>query len=230
MKKIKDSLLLSTVLLFCAAILFTVLVKTVDVQPVGAAGTDIGFSTVNTAAAEAIGYRESLYDFTNILGYFSFLIVAYFALLGLVQLIRKKSLKKIPAGVLAIGILYVVIAIIYVFFEKAVVNYRPILLEEGPEPSFPSTHTLLVCCIAGSAFIFFRRTLKNSVGRTVLLSFFVALIICMVLLRTLSGVHWLTDILGGLIYSAALLSLFQLIWRQITVLQIPKKRISRRSV
>ena len=122
------------------------------------------------------------------------------------QLIRRKSLKKVDFEILALGAFYIVIAAFYVFFELAIVNYRPIILGAAPEASYPSSHTVLAVCVLGSAIVVVHRKLNSRPWRIAAEAAFAALAVVIVVGRLLSGAHWLTDIIGGLLLSAALVS------------------------
>lgn len=131
-----------------------------------------------------------------------------FAVAGFVQLIRRKSLLKVDFEILALGALYIVVIGFYLFFEFVIVNYRPIILYEKPEASYPSSHVMIVLCISLSAITALRRKIKS---RTLIIAAevsFAALAGFTVVGRLYSGVHWLTDIIGGIILSAALESFY----------------------
>jgi undecaprenyl-diphosphatase len=213
----------------CAAGLFyvlflalIVLLCLVDRQP-WAEGTEIGLATVNAWFAIAVaGLNGSwgvdgsmdlslkLYKLTEYLGYFAILVLCVFALIGLVQLIRRRSLKKVDREILTMGGLFVLTLILYVFFEKVVVNCRPIVLpgESGFEPSFPSSHTVMAIVILGSVSMTLKKYVQNPALRAVLRVLCILLILVMVCCRFLSGCHWFTDILGGVLVSLAMLALF----------------------
>ena len=196
--------------LFALFIVLIILVKTVDVAPAGPLGTEIGLSGINSAAARALPYRNAWYKITVIIGLAAIAAAAAFALLGLAQLIKRKSLLRVDRAILALGGLYVAVIIIYVLFEKVIVNYRPILLPAETEPaaSFPSSHTMLVCVVAGSAAMLLGRYIKSRRLCTSLRVLCAAAAVITVAGRLVSGVHWLTDITGGCIISAALLMLY----------------------
>ena len=191
-------------------LILLILVRTADVAAVGPAGTSVGLSHVNLAFHEWSGVRMALYDVTQYLGYLAILVAVAFACVGLIQFIRRKSLKKVDREILALGVLYVVLACCYIFFEKVVVNYRPLIMpgEIAPEASFPSSHTMLACVIFESAALLVRRYVKGKTAQTVLGLLCFALSFVTVLLRLLSGVHWLTDVVAGIFLSAALLELY----------------------
>ena len=67
--------------------------------------------------------------------------------LGLVQLIQRKALRKVDRSILALGGFYLAVMAFYVLFEKAVVNYRPVLIEGVLEASYPSSTTMLALSI-----------------------------------------------------------------------------------
>ena len=194
-------------LLFLALIL---LLKTVDVADVFPAGTSIGLSHMNVAVHEFFGYNPLWYRVTEYLGYASFLVVAFFALMGLWQLIRRRSLRRVDSAILALGVLFVVVLAIYFLFGHVVVNWRPMLLEDGlePEPSFPSSHTMMACTVYGAAFILLNKYLRGRPLRLPLQLLCAVLIDVMVVGRLASGVHWLTDILGSVLLCGFLLTLF----------------------
>ena len=192
-----------------AAILI-VLVLFVDVAPIGPEGTEIGLSHLNEAVHNATGVSMRWYELTDQLGLAAILVAGLFALVGAVQLFRRRSLLKVDREILALGVLFLVVIGLYVFFEIDIVNYRPVIMpdETHVEASFPSSHTMLVCATLGGAMLLLGRYIPGKGLRLALQLLCGAAIVVMVVGRLLSGVHWFTDILGGLLISGALLALF----------------------
>ena len=197
--------------LLAAALLFTLLVKVVDVQAIGPQETSVGFAKINKAFADAVGTNMLLYKLTQLLGYAALAVVAFFGFGGMMQLVKRRSLLKVDRELLGAGVLYVVVLALYVAFEKIIVNYRPVIMpgETAPEASFPSSHTLLACVVFGSAVILADTYVRKHKARKRVRAVFVILIIVMVVGRLLSGVHWITDIVAGLLFSGSLLSAFK---------------------
>ena len=135
---------------------------------------------------------------------------AAFAVMGFVQLIKRKSLLKVDKEILALGILYIAIIGLYVLFEQVIVNYRPIIMPgcTKPEASFPSSHTMLVYTIMGSTALILGKYVKNDKLCRAMQTVCVIIIAVTVIGRLISGVHWFTDILGALLISTTLLALF----------------------
>ncbi|MBQ6382661.1 MAG: phosphatase PAP2 family protein [Clostridia bacterium] len=187
-----------------------VLVRAVDVAPVGPADTSVGLSSVNLAVHSGVGMHSALYKLTQITGYLAILLAACFAAFGGFQLIQSRSVRKVDGCLLRLAALYAAVLVIYVLFEKVIVNYRPVLMEGEtvPEASFPSSHTMLACTIYLSASMILDRYVKNPRLAVVLRALCVALAVITVLGRFASGVHWFTDILGGVLISGALLCCF----------------------
>ncbi|MBR0302911.1 MAG: phosphatase PAP2 family protein [Clostridia bacterium] len=187
-----------------------VLVRTVDVHPAGRAGGEIGLASVNGTVFEQFGENEALYKITEVLGIAAIAVMALFAALGVVQIIKRRSLLKVDREIVALGVLYAAVIALYAFFEFVIVNYRPII-EEGasaPEASFPSSHTMLVFVVMGSAALVIGKYIKIEWLRTALRIACVAVIAVTVAGRLISGVHWFTDIVGGIFISSALLFTF----------------------
>ncbi len=193
-----------------AAVVLIVLVRFVDVDSIGPEGTSIGLSHLNKFVFDLFGVNQVWYNITDWLGCVAVLTALMFAVIGLVQLIKRKSLLKVDMEILCLGGLYIVVIGLYVLFELAVVNYRPVIRPgaSAPEASFPSSHTMLVCVIMGSAVILMDRYVKSKKLRTALKWVCWLIIVVTLSGRLISGVHWLTDILGGVLISTALLSLF----------------------
>lgn len=209
MKNTQNRRWIITGMLFLLFVLFTLTVSVVDVQPVGPEQSEIGLATLNTFVFENLGVHMGWYQATEVLGMAVLLVPVCFAALGLYQLIRRKSLRKMDAPLLALGAFYVAVAICYVLFEKVIINYRPVLLDEGLEASYPSSHTMLSICIMSTAMIFLRSVpaIRPS-WRTVFNALSVLIVVVIVSGRLLAGVHWLTDIIGGVLLSAALVMLY----------------------
>ena len=140
-------------------VILIALVRLVDVAPIGADGTSIGLSHLNQFVFDLFGVNMLWYNITDWLGVAAVLTGFVFAVTGLVQLIKRRSLLKVDREILALGGLYIVVIGLYLFFENVIVNYRPIIMPDNtrPEASFPSSHTMLVCVIMGSAAMLINR-------------------------------------------------------------------------
>ena len=198
---------------FIGAVILIILLRVVDVAPIGPNNTCVGLSHLNQFVFNAFGVNMIWYTITDWLGIVAILTAFLFSVAGLIQLLKRKSILKVDREILALGGLYLIVIGLYVLFENAVVNYRPLIMPDSsqPEASFPSSHTMLVCVIMGSAVMLTGRYIKNK-PLCVLLKVFCALTIGITIIgRLISGVHWFTDILGGVMISAALLSLYSAI-------------------
>ena len=196
--------------LLAVTIIFSLLTYFVDRQPVGYEGTSVGFATLNSAFSKAFGYNAVMSVISNIAMYFSFLVVAGFAAIGIMQLVKTKSLSKVSKTIIGLGVLYVIVAILYVAFKKIPINYRPILKpgETEIETSFPSTHTLVIASVLGSGIIAAKRLFANKNTVKVLRVLFTVVMVVGVVARLFSGVHWVTDIIAGILFSATLIAFY----------------------
>lgn len=216
MKENKKEIIIS-VMLFLSFIIFTILVKTIDVKTIGPNSTSVGFSTLNGFMLNKIGVNMVFYQITEVLGLIPILMAALYGIKGIIQLVKRKSLFKVDSEIIILGIFYVITIIIYLFFEKFIVNYRPVLMDGKLEASYPSSHTMISIFISLSAIIVNRYLIKNSDINKKINIFILIIMFAIVVGRTISGVHWFSDILGGLLISSFLIKSFD------TVLKIKKQ-------
>ena len=189
------------------------LVRLVDVAPIGAQGTSVGLSHLNQFVFDLFGVNMLWYHITDWLGIAAILTAFAFAVTGLVQLIKRRSLLKVDREILSLGGLYIVVIGLYILFENVIVNYRPIIMPDNThtEASFPSSHTMLVCVIMGSAAMLMNKYIQNKTLNKTLRAICFVIIGVTVIGRLIAGVHWFTDILGAILISVTLLSLFSLL-------------------
>ena len=188
--------------------IWTAMVMWVDVQPLGQNGTDIGFASLNLWFHRLTGVHMTIYHITDWLGLVPVAICMTFGGVGLIQMIKRKSLMKVDKDLVILGIYYVIVILGYLIFEMIPINYRPILIEGRMEVSYPSSTTLLVLCVMPTLIEQVNRRIKNKQVQMAAYGFAVAFSVFMVLGRLISGVHWLTDIVGGILLSAGLFSLY----------------------
>ena len=207
MKRIKRNLALSICLLI-SFVIWTIAVSFVDVQPIGPNGSSVGFSTINEFFHNLTGVNFDLYIITDWLGLVPVFICMAFAIVGLIQLISRKSLFKVDFSILTLGVFYIVTIAVYLFFEYFVVNYRPVLINGYLEASYPSSTTMLVMCVMPTALMQFNNRIKNKIFNKSVNIIIVGFIIFMVIGRLISGVHWISDIIGGALFSAGLVMMY----------------------
>ena len=204
MKKKSRGLLWLGGSLLAAFALWTVLVCFVDVQTIGPRESSVGFAALNGYVHDLTGVNMSLYVITDWLGLVPIGVAFGFAVLGLVQWIKRKSFLKVDRSILALGGFYVAVMAIYILFEIVVINYRPTLIDGYLEASYPSSTTVLVMCVMPTAMMQLRVRIKSTVLRRCIMVICSVFVILMVAGRLISGVHWVTDIIGGALVSAGL--------------------------
>ena len=200
---------------FCLSVFFlsvfalwTIAVRFVDVKPIGPNESFVGFATVNEFFHNLTGTNMTLYEVTDWLGLIPLAFCFGFALLGFCQLIKRKSLLKVDSSILTLGVFYIVTIAVYILFEEVVVNYRPVLINGFLEASYPSSTTLLVLCVMPTAIMQLNYRIKNKTFKRCVDIVIICFIIFMVLGRLISGVHWLTDIIGGILLSIGLVLMY----------------------
>jgi len=184
--------------------IWTVLIQIVDVQPIGVNGTDIGFAIVNCWFHRLTGVHMAVYVLTDWLGLVPVFVCILFGGIGLVQMIRRRSLCKVDYDIILLGGYYIIVIAGYLFFEMIPINYRPILIEGRMEASYPSSTTLLVLNVMPTLIFQANYRLKNKRLKKSILLLTVVFIGFMVIGRLICGVHWLTDIVGSVLLSAGL--------------------------
>ena len=194
--------------LLAAFALWTIAISLIDVQAIGPQGSTVGFATLNGFVHNFTGVRMQLYTITDWLGLVPVAFGFGFALLGLAQWIKRKSILRVDRSILILGGFYIVTLAAYLFFESYVINYRPVLIAGYLEASYPSSTTLLVLCVMPTTMLQLRGRIEHPMLRRCVSAAIAAFVVFMVIGRLISGVHWLTDIIGGILLSAGLVMIY----------------------
>ena len=208
MKNKKQKLFCISAIFLFAFLIWTLLLLWVDAAEVGPLGTQVGLSTFNLWAAGLIGVNMALYTLTDIMMLLPILFAGGFAALGLYQLIRRKGLFKVDPDILALGGFYIAVILCFLLFEIAAINYRPVLIDGALEVSYPSSTTLVFMTVMPSAALQLKERIKGRLAKVIAVSLISAITLLAVVARILSGVHWITDIIGGILLSCGLVFLY----------------------
>ena len=207
MKRIRKRFIVSMCLL-TTFVLWTVAICFVDVRAIGPQGSSVGFAGINGLVHNLTGVHWGLYSITDWLGLVPLFVCMGFGILGLVQWIKRKSICKVDHDILILGGFYIITIAAYLLFESVVINYRPVLINGYLEASYPSSTTLLVMCVMPTAIMQLGSRIRNKVIRNIVAVTIVAFIAFMIIGRLISGVHWFTDIVGGALLSAGLVTMY----------------------
>lgn len=211
-KETQKEILIAACML-AAFLLWTAAVSLMDVQAIGPQESAVGFASLNGFVHRLTGVHMSLYLLTDWLSLVPAGFVMGFGLLGLAQWIQRKHLLKVDGSILVLGGFYIVVLAVYAFFEIVVVNCRPVLIEGVLEASYPSSTTVLVLCVMSTAAMQLHERIANCRLRRWSDWIIAAFILFMVAGRALSGVHWISDIIGGILLSAGIVMLYHSISR-----------------
>ena len=205
----KNQYLLAGILLLMGFAAWTLLIQTVDVQSIGPNESSVGFAALNGWFHQVTGVHWTLYTLTDWLGLVPIGVCLIFAGAGLVQLVQRRSLFKVDLDILLLGVYYVLVIFCYLLFEMMPINYRPVLIDGFLEASYPSSTTLLVLSVMPTLYFQARRRFaQNALWQTICI-FSVLFSTFMVIARLISGVHWLTDIVGAVLLSSGIFLIYK---------------------
>ena len=209
MKKNGKRVLFIGSILVIAFAVWTALIQIVDVQPIGQNGTDIGFASFNHWFHKLTGVHMTIYTITDWLGLIPLFVCMIFGVIGMVQLVKRRSLFKVDYDIILLGIYYIIVIFGYLVFEMIPINYRPILIEGFMEASYPSSTTLLVLSVMPTLIFQVNLRLKNVSVKKMICILTSIFSVFMVIGRLVSGVHWFTDIVGSVLLSAGLFCIYK---------------------
>ena len=190
-------------------LLWTLLVCVVNVKPIGPNSSSVGLASLNGFVRDLIGCNMLLYIITDWLGLVPVAVALGFGVLGLIQWIKRKRLFQVDSDILILGVFYIVVFSVYLMFEYVVVNHRPVIINGYLEASYPSSTTMLVLCVMPTAISQFNKRIKNLTLKKVLAYSIAIFMAFMVIGRLISGVHWFSDIIAGLLISASLVAFYE---------------------
>jgi len=199
------------ILLILLFAVWTLMIQVVDVRPAGQTRTEIGFASLNSWFFELTGVHLDIYHITDWLGLVPILICIMFGTIGLAQMITRKSLIKVDFDIIVLGFYYVIVILCYLLFEMHPINYRPIFMDGLKEASYPSSTSLLVISVMPTLVFNAERRLKSTKVKKTIGSITAVFTLSMVVGRTLSGVHWLTDIVGSALLGFGLFCVYKAI-------------------
>lgn len=205
----KNQNVLAGILLLVGFAVWTFLIQEVDVQPIGPNGSSVGFAALNGWFHQLTGVHWMLYTLTDWLGLVPICVCLIFAGAGFVQLVQRRSIFKVDLDIIMLGAYYVLVIFGYLLFEMVPINYRPVLIEGFLEASYPSSTTLLVLSVMPTLYFQAQRRLTASALRQTILIFSVLFSAFMVIGRLVSGVHWLTDIVGAVLLSSGIFLIYK---------------------
>ncbi|MBR2281512.1 MAG: phosphatase PAP2 family protein [Spirochaetales bacterium] len=202
--------ILISILLFAVFAVFTWCVTWYDMQPIGINGAYVGFGTINKAFHDMFPGDAGCYNATEVMGQFCILVAACNALLALGNLIHSRGFRRMGKRYLITMFYYAVIVALYIAFSLIPINSRP----NNYEQSYPSSHTLVGLCVLYSEIVLLGYGAKRNRDWIVIFDIALSILMtAMVVFRLLSGVHWFTDIVGGVLLSLALMCIYRTLVR-----------------
>ena len=186
-------------------LLLLILILTVDVSINPITNYGVGLYSLNELFLVNIGDVKMWDMISDVFLVSSILSVFCIACLGLYQLIKYKSFKKVDSKILLLGGFIVIMIVIWLVFDNLlIINYRPIYIDGQLEGSFPSTHILVVTFVYLVSCQFFDMENKTKLFKIVLYGFSLVAILLTSVGRMFSLMHWFTDVLGGILLGLVL--------------------------
>lgn len=189
---------------FTLFVVFTLVVAFVDVD-------QVGLSHLNRFFWQHLGKNQVWKRVTDVLGYVTILGALGMVVWQIVQWVQRKSWRKVDWNLWCFDIVCAGLVAVYALFEFVVVNYRPEMVNGVWKASYPSSHAMLFATILPLLIWQVWRYLKSKPLRMVLTVVLAVLLVVGLVGRMLSGVHWFTDILAGVIVSCSLLSFYMVL-------------------
>lgn len=172
----------------------------VDKSVITISGKEVGLSHIN----DWVNYKlnDNIDLMTDIILYLSFTVAIFEACLGILQLIKRKSLFKVDVEIIIFGVSLVIMVALWLIFSYIIkINYRPL---DKDEVSFPSTHVFIVTFLALASHYFISLKYNSNIAKYISLFVAIVVIALVTIGRVAAGQHYITDSCGGLFLGLAL--------------------------
>lgn len=184
-------------------LVFIVLLKKVNVGTNG--DKNIGLSKINLAIYNSLGTNKIMDIISTIILAMAGALALFFVVIGIIEVVKRKKLEMLDNSIKALALVYVITGWIYLIFDYIlVINYRPTAECISSSPSFPSTHTMLILMIFLTGITVLEGLIKNKKLLYSVEICFGLLGILAIVTRMLSGKHWFTDIIAGILFAIML--------------------------
>ena len=148
---------------------------------------------------------------TNIILIAAITVLGLFIALAFCQWIRRKSFTKIDRELRWAAVPVILMAATYFIFDHVLVlNTRP---NGSGEPSFPSSHVMLVATVFALTAIVLPKYIKSKATVIFLDCLMLILTVLVAVGRVLANMHWVSDVVGALIFAAIFAVIYYLIIR-----------------
>ena len=142
----------------------------------------------------------------------SLMVLAVFATLGLYQWIKRKSLAKVDKPLIWMILPLALMAVTYYIFDHFLIwNTRP---NGSGEPSFPSTHVMVVATIFFCVAIILPRYVRSKAMCIVIDLLMLLLLVSVCVGRVAANMHWISDVIGGIIFAIIFFTIYYLTTRR----------------
>lgn len=207
-KKLNKRFFAGVGLLVCF-MLWTVMLCCIDSSPIGPRDSVVGFASFNGYIHRFVGVNMTLYNLTDWLGLVPIGFAVLFGVTGILQWVKRKNVKMVDRELRLLGVFYTVVFALYMVFDGLALNYRPVLIDGVLEASYPSSTTLLVMCVMPTVVIRLKAYIKSDVRRKWVCFALTVFSLLLIIGRVLSGVHWITDIIGAVLLSTGLVNVYR---------------------
>ncbi|MBR6071961.1 MAG: phosphatase PAP2 family protein [Acholeplasmatales bacterium] len=165
-----------------------------DKAVIAESGEEVGLSHINNLVKYE--FNDNIDFMTDLLLYVTFIVVAYAGFKGLYQLITKKSLFKVDRSIIIFGVSLIVMVGLWLIFTKVIkVNIRP---TNNDRNSFPSIHVMVATFLALSSHAFLCLNDRDKLVKYSSLVLAIVIIAIITVSRVAAGMHYITDVTGGL--------------------------------
>lgn len=193
-------------------LLWTILVCTVDRQAIGVIvdgkNSFVGLASMNEAFKNLSPTNFTLYSATDWGSIPAALVGVIFFILGVYQWCTRRDIRKVDLNIIFLGVLYIILLVLYLLFLFTPINYRPVLIDGKAELSYPSSTTLLSIGLLSTGilntYVYIKKKLLAHLFSGIELAYMCFLIVG----RMISGVHWLSDVIGALILGFSLFCIY----------------------
>lgn len=149
---------------------------------------------------------------TDIILIAAFVVLAVFACFAIYQWIKRKSFTKIDPELRWATIPLILMVITYYVFDHFIIlATRP---NGSGEPSFPSSHVMFVATVFALTALILPNYVKSRSARIVIYSLMLILVTFVAVGRVLASMHWVSDVIGALIFSVIFATIYYLIIRR----------------